>query len=892
MIPAFGLTLLSYFRLNKRYRCTRNRITSIVLHLVIMVLSIALLAGFTMDYYKPNPETEVILLVDSSFTMNEDSEDAETFIKSTVDNCDSMYKLGIVKFGYDQVYAAQLTNNMTKLYSDYITSPNPDITATDISSALTYTASLFTSPETARIVIVTDALETDGRTRDIIRSLAAKGIAVDTVYYPGNQIGQEVQIVDAAQSVDKVELGVPLNINLTIMSSFSGPATVTPYDDNRPGLSVDVDLKEGKNEISIPYTFSWSGLHPMSYEIASTNDTLTQNNTFVNYVYIETFDKILAIESIPDESSSLLSMLKEELKSGVEVVDVTDPNKMPQTVDQLRAYDEVVLVNISHEDMPVGFEDILYEYVHTWGGGLFTISGNEKNSTEDNWTANAYTRKDMYGTRYQEMLPVEIVEYSAPVGVIILVDTSGSMLAGGYKESKLFWAIEGAKACVEALTDRDYIGVMTLSDSYTKEAPLTPRSQREEILTAIARLDLSAEDGTIESGGTLYSPAFECAGKTLAARSDIEKKHIIIVSDGEPAKTDTEMYRYWAQENAKHGITMSFFGVDPTTSAQTAMETLLEKYAGCKKENFHAIFNGNYSQLPEMMRKDLERPEIQSVNYEEFIPRINGTHSITNKIDPADMPSLYGYYGVKLKPGATAALMGKYTPIYSEWTFGKGRVGTFSCDLNGNWSRDFIASEVGVQLVNNIINHLFPTENIRPSDIDLSYTGDNYTTNLSILTTLEDNQSIKVTVTAPDTSEQVFVLNNETGYSRLTFAVKKTGVNTIKVQKLDETGNELSYKEIYKTLSYSKEYDAFADKDAAKALAEELSLQTKGEILTDPLQVFENAVEYLHIIIDPRIAFAIIIIVCFLLDIIVRKFKWKWPHEIVRDKKRNAIKES
>ena len=861
-----------------------------VLHLVIMVLAIALLAGFTMDYYKPNPETEVILLVDSTFTMSEDSEDVEDFVKSVVDNSDSMYKIGIVKFGYDQVYAAELTNDTTKLYSDYITSPNPDTTATDIESALTYAASLFTSSETARIVILTDALETDGKTRDVIRYLATKGIAVDTVYYSGNEVGQEVQIVEAVQSVDKVELDVPLNMNLTIMSSFTGSATITPYDDNRPGLAVNVELKEGKNEVSIPYTFSWSGLHPMSYEIESVNDTLVQNNTYVNYVYIETFDKILAIESIPNESASLLTMLKEELRSGVDVVNVTDLEKVPDTVDELRAYDEVILVNISHDDMPEGFENILYEYVHTWGGGLFTISGNERDSTEDNWTANAYTRKDMYGTLYQEMLPVEVVEYSAPVGVIILIDTSGSMLGGEYTNTKLYWAIEGAKACVDALTDRDYIGVMTFSDSYTKEAPLTPRSQRDEILTAIARLDLSAEDGSLESGGTLYSPAFECAGKTLAARSDIEKKHIIVVSDGEPSKSDTEMYRYWAQENAKHGITMSIFGIDMTVDAQKGMETLLEKYAGCKKENLHPIINGNYSQLPDMMSKDLERPEIKSVNYEEFKPKINGTNSLTNTIDPEKMPSLYGYYGVKLKPGATAVLMGKYTPVYSEWTFGKGRVGTFSCDLNGNWSRDFVTSDVGIQLVNNIVNHLFPTERIRPTDIELSYSGDNYKTNLSIITPLGAEETIKVTVTAPNGSEQVFNLNHETGYSRLTFAIKTPGVNTITVQKLDKDGKEISSNTVYKELSYSKEYNAFADKKAAQALAEELSLHTEGEVITNPLQVFDNAVEYLHIVIDPRIAFAIIIIVCFLIDITARKFKWKWPHEIIREKKRNAAK--
>ena len=90
LIPAVALTLISYFRLNKRYRCTRNRIVSISLHLVIMLLAIALLAGLSFEYYKPNTETEVILLVDSSFTTEDTESDSDDYIRSIIDNCDSM----------------------------------------------------------------------------------------------------------------------------------------------------------------------------------------------------------------------------------------------------------------------------------------------------------------------------------------------------------------------------------------------------------------------------------------------------------------------------------------------------------------------------------------------------------------------------------------------------------------------------------------------------------------------------------------------------------------------------------------------------------------------------------------------------------------------------------
>lgn len=881
LIPAVGLTVYTYFKVNKRFRCTRNRVVSVVMHLVVTFLSALLLAGFTVDYYTPDTEVEVILLVDSSYTTEDTENDADDFVKTVIDNSDSMYKLGIVKFGYDQVYAVELTNNTDKAFSTYLSSDTPDTTATDIASALKYSASLFKNTENARIVLLTDALETDDSANDVIRALAAKGISVDVVYFPGEAIESEIQIIDATQSEEKIKINTPFYMNVTLQSSFTGTAEITPYDNNVAGTPVTVELVGGKQTVSIPYSFAWGGMHVTSFEIKADDDTVSQNNGFFKHIYIETFTEVLVVESIPGESQEFVNSLGEELN--VKVVDI-DGSDMPNNINALRDYDTVVLFNIANKDLPVEFDVILYDYVYNVGGGLFTVCGNDENSTESEWTANAYTREDMYGTLYQQMLPVEIVNYTAPVGVIIVVDTSGSMMGNPYDESKLYWAMQGAQACLDALTERDHVGIMTLADSYTEELTLTPRTQRDKILAAIADLEESAIDGTITSGGTIYSAALERAGKALGARSDIEKKHIIMVTDGEPAESDAELYQYWAQENAKFGITMSIVGIETSNEGKTRMEKLLE-YAGCDADNFHAVAKKDYATLPIIMREDLEVPEIKSVNYETFTPTINSYNSITNGILQKDMPTLDGYYGVKLKKDATAVLMGSYTPIYSQWNFGNGRVGTFACDLNGTWSEEFLASEVGRKLLNNIIYELFPTENIRATGIEAAVSGDNYTTNLSIYTDLADGETVKVTVTSPTGEVQEFSADKATGYSRMTFAVKESGLHTVFVQRLSATGEEISSTTVYKTLSYSKEYDAFADTEAALKLAETLTESSDGVIITDPLQVFDNAVEYLHIVIDPRISFAIIIIVCFLIDIIVRKFKWKWPHEIIRDRK-------
>ena len=66
LIPAFALTFFLHFKISKRYRRTRNRIVSMVVHFVAVTLSIFVLSGIQFHYEIPNLETEVILLVDVS----------------------------------------------------------------------------------------------------------------------------------------------------------------------------------------------------------------------------------------------------------------------------------------------------------------------------------------------------------------------------------------------------------------------------------------------------------------------------------------------------------------------------------------------------------------------------------------------------------------------------------------------------------------------------------------------------------------------------------------------------------------------------------------------------------------------------------------------------------
>ena len=120
LFPAIALTLIPYFRVSKKYRRTRNRVISVVLHMLGLFLAINLLAGLTFSYELPNKENEVILLVDVSDSGDETREAKDEFIQTVINVCDNEYRLGIVKFGYDQKYVVPLTDDSTEAYIQYL----------------------------------------------------------------------------------------------------------------------------------------------------------------------------------------------------------------------------------------------------------------------------------------------------------------------------------------------------------------------------------------------------------------------------------------------------------------------------------------------------------------------------------------------------------------------------------------------------------------------------------------------------------------------------------------------------------------------------------------------------------------------------------------------------
>lgn len=174
---------------------------------------------------------------------------------------------------------------------------------------------------------------------------------------------------------------------------------------------------------------------------------------------------------------------------------------------------------------------------------------------------------------------------------------------------------------------------------------------------------------------------------------------------------------------------------------------------------------------------------------------------------------------------------------------------------------------------------------------------------MSVYAGLMGGESVSGTIAEVNGEERSISLNQSGGngdfyvtaaldatnnYSRCNFVVKKGGIYKITLVKNHADGTKSEFV-TYKTFSYSEEYDFSAgDEETVKNLMAELAKNGNGSVvedLEDPSEVFATFVTELSRSFDPRWLFAIIIIIAFLLDIAVRKFKFKWPHELIREAK-------
>ena len=865
IIPMLALALRPYLSLPRHSRRTKSRVISLVIHTVILCLCVLLMSGVNFHRTEHFDKPDLVLLVDVSDSMANNAGKVNEFIKSVFEANVKGHNIRIAVFANGGHYVAESSGKDDAAafirYLGMDRDSMPDKSATDIGEAIYFAQGLFKDKKGGRIILITDGLETDGNALTAARTAAEAGISVDVAFIPPFKYEKEAQLI-SVDLPETVIAGDRFTINVAAQSASSGSAALRLYDNSKLIGERTVTLSAGVNPpFAFTHTIDTKGFHEIRAEIHHDGDAIPQNNVWYSYLNLET-PRVLVLDGTGNETRNLPDLLKTEA-----IVDYLNINNAPMTLDNLSVYDEVILLNVANEAMPEGFDGLLSAYVRDLGRGLLAAGGDK-----------AYRFRDMQDTLFNEMLPVYNETEAQSMALLILLDTSSSMNqydgwgggmgrmgrggfgrgganqpgAGGAK-TKLENAIDAAVACVNALKESDFAGIVTFNATAELLVPLTPVTRKDAIIGKIKDIYWNT--------GTMYYDAINFASREMKAFNGATVKHILFITDGQPGDWGyNELIRNLGN------ITMSTIGIGADMNAREIAQ-MAELGGG------RSYYNVSGAELAKVMETEVSVAERKESDNTSFTPAISSYVPAVAGI--GELPRLEGRNILNAKDGAEIILAEKGDPVYAEWSYGEGRVGSFLSDLSGKWSIRYFTDAQGARLLKNIVNSLLPGSSARRGDIYAELTDGNYDNMLSVETLLEKGESLSAALTGPNGDKTAINLSQTAANlyaARIT--TDTAGIYAINIQKSGEKGAIVSEKNIFRAFSRSAEYEAFNSEAESMSFTRKISENGGGIPVFSAADIFER--EELKKVYDynPRVPLLVAIIILFLCDILARLLKF------------------
>ena len=836
IIPALAIILVPFFILPKVRRRTFKKIAPAVIHSVIAVLLVLLIAGLSVK--KTTTKNSSVLLIDLSDSTTQVSQ----LIKDEGGELLSLMRknvsVGAVAFAKDQICILKPGENGSIDTTDV----QPDPEETDFAAALRYAASILPDGQAKRILLLSDGNETSGDALSAARELAGTGVRIDAIRFDTADLYlHEIQLT-AFEGPDTAPVGEPLTLKLTIDSASDEKASVFISDNGLPAHNRAVDLKRGSNVFEFQVTPTTKETHVYAAKLSASSDTIAVNNGLSHCVEMTGGPNVLVLSSTMSEGNLLIRALNSEC-----VVDHKTMYNAPKTLVELCRYDQIVLLNVDVEDLPYGYDEMLVSYVAEYGRSLFTVGGEH-----------TYLFGNMAGTAYEDLLPVTLdykrSETKEPVALMLVIDCSRSMYSG-YGEN-IALAKQGAIRCLEAMSDQDYVSVVSLSGDaiLEQELVLATAENKEEITRVISAIS--------KRSGTSYTPALTEAFNELK-KSDAPLKHVIFLSDGQPGDSD---YFDVAQDMSDAGITISTISLGFYSSV---LPYIAEIGYG---RNYNVE---SPSDLPNIMLSEARMVSVSPMMAGKFNVSFTQNDAVTLGIDASEIPQLNGYLGTVLKEDATLSVtVGKGDPLYAFHPYGKGIVASFMSDLSYIWTENWLNNASAVQLVKNMATSVMETGK-RASAIEMTVGQKGTLAVVTLETASSVEGDIRLEYTYNKKTVSVDVTQIGKGLYVAELPAEAQGVYEFRAQLTEGRAVLDEVTQSY-AVPYSSEYNAF--RTDGEAFLSDLCAVTGGRVVNYGTTERELALSNemtVTFIKELFIPFGIIAAILFIIDVAIRRIRWK-----------------
>jgi Mg-chelatase subunit ChlD len=531
----------------------------------------------------------------------------------------------------------------------------PEDNGTDLESAVRLARGLFPPGQEARLVLLTDGIETEGSIEEAVTDL---GDEVDVVWVPLAAAGTADVLVEQIAAPDRILEDQPHRLRVVVRSSSDTEAVLRIWRGGTLISAAPVQLAAGRpNVFTVEQTTpTASGALLYRAEVEAANDPVAENNRASAVVRVEGRPRVLLAGSDP----AALQPLTRVLQNAGMRVDTGAPASVPHEPVGLAAYDALVLADVPATTFSEPHLGALEAYVVATGGGLVMLGGPRSFGLGGYWD-----------TPVEAALPVDMEvkdrTHHPSIGLVLCIDKSGSM-GGMGTASKIDVAKAAAAAVAEQLTPMDRVGVIAFDAASKWVVPMMSGGDKAEVQRKL---------GTLRAGGgTDAYPAMQDA-RTALKGEDVRVKHVVLLTDGQLSARNHEGL---ARVMESEGVTLSTVGVGGDADLYT-----LERIARFGGGLFYRADDAD--RLPRIFMREAFRISRSWLVEETFRPEVRGDHPALRGLDLGSMPPLEGYVAASEKPGAQHPLgTHRGDPLLSLWRYGLGKSVAFTSDAEGRWS--------------------------------------------------------------------------------------------------------------------------------------------------------------------------------------------------------------
>lgn len=857
-LPLALLLSVPFFIAVRKSNVNGHNVASLVLH-TLMALIIAFTAAGT-SVITTVTETDVYVVADVSYSANRNLDKVDEYIKNIKLPANS--RMGVVCFGKDYRLSTRLGESFQSVKSVKL-----DDSATDISGALEYTGTLFREGVIKRIVLITDGAESftadSNRLRRTISELNSKNIKVDAMFLDDN-IGwdtREVQ-VSSVEYTSNAYLGHKSKAMGVIQSSYETDVIVTLTMGDKELSRLPVHLTPGANSVAFDTLYTdEAGSYNYTIAVSAEDDANSFNNSVSFTQRVSDNVNILLVTKNPDDLSAVAEIYG---KTDHVYAPLLQGERVPYTVEALCAYDEIIISDVNVSESVANY-DMFLESVDTvvslFGKSLITMGD-----------TGIQTDFDGKMKRLDDMLPVNYgnVNQGKKLYTIIL-DISRSMGTLNKHDR----ARRASLQLIDLLNEDDQVYIVAFYGSFRTLYYSPTTYNPTEAKKAVSDIELTdLEQGTLLSGG--MNDAFE-----KIKDRDYGTKQAMLITDGLTYSGEADNPVDVAKKMRAYGITVSVLDVGRGAAndnvSGAAAETL---------RNVASVGGGKYFLVDtEDKLEDIMFGEIANDDKDFIVERSSAVTLALRRDETVsgiqDFAHVGGFVNSKAKANANTVLTVNYysdsvavpVPLYAYWSYGNGRVASFTSRLSGSWIQPWKSSSAdGLfgSFFSNVITIMTPDEKIDYPYVTEIRQENGYAVVDVTPAAVRADASAKLKVVSPsgEVTESEMVFDSSVFASRLL----TPSVGSYEITVVYSYGGTDYTSSFSHSVSYLPEYNSFAVYDAAGL---NRVIGSGGVVSEDGrLQLINDEKEMGTYRLDLTVPLLIACVTLFAVDIIVRKLRW------------------